>query len=408
MMRLIYTSLIVLYTLAVRVATPFNSKARRWYYGRRESRKKIADLLADHRQWLWFHAASLGEFEQGRTVIEAIRQSRPHYRILLTFYSPSGYEIRKNYKQADLVLYLPHDTPKQVNNFAKHFNIKAVFFIKYEFWYNLLFTLHQRNIPFYYFSVRFRPGQYFFQWYGRWFLNHLRPARHIFVQDETSLLLLKNAGFSQCSIAGDTRFDRVAQLAHQASEIPDIEAFADNNPLFVAGSTWPSDEKLLLPLLDVLPDNYKIIIAPHDISSNHVASILRACHQPAVRYSAMKTNPGARILVIDNIGLLSRIYRYASFAYIGGGFGKAIHNIQEPVAWGCPVIFGPQHQKFTEAIDLLSLGGAFAVHNKPQLKEYLKKLSGNQAFRSKASGICLDYVKRNVGATDQIVRILKI
>lgn len=407
-MRLIYTSLVVLYTLAVRLATPFNTKARQWYYGRNETPGKIAGFLPDDKQWLWFHAASLGEFEQGRTVIEAIRQSRPDYLILLTFYSPSGYEIRKNYEHANLVLYLPHDTPKQINNFIKHFNIRAVFFIKYEFWYNLLFTLHQRNIPFYFFSVRFRPGQYFFRWYGRWFLNQLRPAQHIFVQDEASLVLLKNAGFSKCSIAGDTRFDRVAQLARDAAGLPEIEAFVGNSPLFVAGSTWPSDENLLLPSLDVLPVNYKIIIAPHDISSGHVNSLMRACHQPAVRYSDIKTNPGARILVIDNIGLLSRIYRYASLAYIGGGFGKAIHNIQEPIAWGCPVIIGPQHQKFTEANDLISLGGAFAVHNKSQLVEILKKLSGNQAFRSNASSICLDYVKRNLGATDQIVSILNI
>ncbi len=403
-MRLLYTSFINLYVLLIRIISPFNSKGFLWLEGRKKTREKIRAQKSDGRQWLWFHAASLGEFEQGRTVIEAIKKTKPDYGILLTFFSPSGFEIRKNYEHADLVLYLPVDRLAELDNFCKKFNIKAVFFIKYEFWYNLLYYLNQKNIPFYFFSVRFRANQYFFRWYGKWFLNHLKPARHIFVQDETSLKLLQNAGIGQCSIAGDTRFDRVAQLVKEAEKLNEIEDFTANNPLFVAGSTWPADEKLILPLLTKLPDNYKIIIAPHDISKNHVDNIMEACPLAAVKYSESRSNPTARILVIDNIGMLSRIYRYARFAYIGGGFGKAIHNIQEPVAWGCPVIFGPAHQKFTEAVDLLSIGGAFAVKNINEMQKAMLALATNERARAEASAICRSYVEQNLGATAHILQ----
>jgi 3-deoxy-D-manno-octulosonic-acid transferase len=406
MTRLFYSTIILLYTLAMRLVSPFSNKADKWYRGRKETKRRIAGMTPDSRQWLWFHAASLGEFEQGRPLIEALRQSKPQYSILITFYSPSGFEIRKNYEHANLILYLPVDTLSDTKDFLSHFNFKAVFFIKYEFWYNLLDNLRQKNIPFYFFSVRFRPGQYFFRWYGRWFLNHLRFAKHIFVQDQTSHSLLQKAGINNSSIAGDTRFDRVAQMVKQAEGIPEIVEFLGGKPLFVAGSTWPSDEKLLLPLISALPDQYKIIIAPHDIGSNHVANILKACQQTAVTFSALKSNLAARILVIDNIGMLSRIYSYASFVYIGGGFGKSIHNIQEPIAWGCPVIIGPNHQKFTEAIDLIALGGAFVVRNATQLEKKLQKLAFDRDFLTKASGICLDYVKQNLGATSQILSTL--
>lgn len=403
-MRLLYTFFIIVYGLIIRMISPFNEKARLWIKGRRASREKIKSMQADGRQWLWFHAASLGEFEQGRTVIEAVRRAKPEYGILLTFFSPSGYEIRKNYEHADLVLYLPEDRFPLIEDFCNRFNIRAVFFIKYEFWYNLLDYLNKKNIPFYFFSVRFRPSQHFFKGYGAWFLHHLRPARHIFVQDETSFELLTKNGISQCSIAGDTRFDRVAQLAKKAERLPEIEDFAGQNPIFVAGSTWPADEKLLLPLLSELPDNYKVILAPHDISRAHVDNILGACPFPAVRYSERKPNAAARILVIDNVGMLSRIYRYARFAYIGGGFGKAIHNIQEPVAWGCPVIFGPNHQKFTEAVDLLQLGGAIAVNNSAEMKKAMLRFAANEMAREESSAICLAYVDRNLGATDLILQ----
>lgn len=408
MMRLLYTSAILLYGLAARLAAPFNGKAKLWTKGRKASRNKLEGLVPDEKQWLWFHAASLGEFEQGRTVIEAIRKTKPQYRILLTFFSPSGYEIRKNYEHADLVLYLPEDSPSNMNDICNRFHFKAVFFIKYEFWFNLLHHLERKKIPFYFFSVRFRPEQHFFRWYGGWFLKHLSFARHIFVQDETSLRLMRHAGISQCSIAGDTRFDRVAQLAHQSAGIPEIEHFVGSSPLFVAGSTWPADEKLLIPLLTLLPENYKIIIAPHDVSNSHIERILYHCKSAAVRFSAMKTNPNARILVIDNIGLLSRIYRYARFAYIGGGFGKAIHNIQEPIAWGRPVIFGPKHQKFTEATDLLALGGAFAVENQKQLGQAMLALATNNELIEQASSACKSYLQRNIGATELIMSTIDI
>lgn len=403
-MRLLYTFFIIVYGLIIRMISPFNEKARLWVKGRQASREKIKSMQADDRQWLWFHAASLGEFEQGRTVIEAVRSAKPEYGILLTFFSPSGYEIRKNYEHADLVLYLPEDRLPLIEDFCSRFSIRVVFFIKYEFWYNLLDYLNRKDIPFYFFSVRFRPSQHFFKGYGTWFLHHLRPARHIFVQDEISFELLTKNGISQCSIAGDTRFDRVAQLAKKTERLPEIEDFAGRNPIFVAGSTWPADEKLLLPLLSELPENYKVILAPHDISRAHVDNILRSCPLPAVRYSERKPNAAARILVIDNVGMLSRIYRYARFAYIGGGFGKAIHNIQEPVAWGCPVIFGPNHQKFTEAVDLLQLGGAIAVNNSTEMKKAMLRFATNEKVREESSAICRAYVDRNLGATDLILQ----
>ncbi|MBK9292348.1 MAG: 3-deoxy-D-manno-octulosonic acid transferase [Bacteroidetes bacterium] len=407
MIRLLYTATIWLYGLIVRMVAPFNTKAVMWIRGRRESRQRIAETDTGW-PWLWFHAASLGEFEQGRPVIEAIRKAKPQYRILLSFFSPSGFEIRKDYPQADLVIYLPEDKPSEIRRHFDQLDLRAVFFIKYEFWYNLLNYLHKRQVPFYFFSVRFRPGQHFFRWYGRWFVAHLRPARHLFVQDNTSLHLLRKAGFEHCSIAGDTRFDRVAQLVEEAPELPEIADFVQQQPLFVAGSTWPADERLLLPLLTELPDNYKIIIAPHDISQNHVRSIREACPLPAVTYSERENLPGARIMIIDNIGMLSRIYRYARFAYIGGGFGRAIHNIQEPVAWGRPVIIGPKHEKFTEALDLVRLGGAFAVHNSSQLRAAMLRLATNEDALAQASEICRRYVADNLGATQRILEKLDI
>lgn len=407
-MRILYTSAIILFGLAARLASPFSPKARLWTSGRRKSLGKISGLQSDGQQWIWIHAASLGEFEQGRPLIEAISAAKPHYRILLTFFSPSGYEIRKEYPLADMVLYLPEDKPSKIEEFCRQFNFKAVFFVKYEFWYNLLDYLHRKQIPIYFFSVRFRPGQHFFRWYGSWFLKHLRYVTHLFVQDQTSMDLLRSSGISQCSIAGDTRFDRVAQLARQSDRLTDLEHFIGNSPLFVAGSTWPSDEKLLLPLLSVLPENFKIVIAPHDISHGHVENILRNCSQSSVRYSLLKTNPNARVLVIDNIGMLSRIYRYARFAYIGGGFGKAIHNIQEPIAWGCPVIFGPKHAKFTEATDLAGLGGAFAVNNGMEMEQAIRELSTNDELRNAASAKCIEYLERNLGATKTIMDKLDI
>jgi 3-deoxy-D-manno-octulosonic-acid transferase len=405
-MRIVYTFSIKLYSLLIWIVSAFNPKAAKWVNGRKDVFSKMAEKNQSDQKWIWFHAASLGEFEQGRPLIEAIKERWPHYKILLTFFSPSGYEVRKNYAFADCISYLPEDTPSNAKKLANLFDLKAVFFIKYEFWFNYLNEAKNRKIPLFFVSAKFRPSQYFFSFYGAWFRTQLRAVNHFFVQDETSLKLLKSIRIDKSTIVGDTRFDRVMKLAQQAGKFPVVEHFKKDKPLIVIGSSWPSDEKLLFPVFEKLPEEYKIIVAPHDISTKHIEDIEKKLGNKAVLFTDYNYKNNYKILIINNIGILSQLYQYADFAYVGGGFGSAIHNIQEAVTFGCPVIIGPKHENFTEAVQLIKLGGVFEVNDAKTMENTFLKLINNEALRQNASSICTTYVKEQTGATDLIIDAL--
>lgn len=388
-MRGLYTLAIRTYATAVKAAALLgNAKAKLWVNGR----KHWPEAELDDQPWVWFHAASLGEFEQGRPLIEALKKQYPGLKISLTFFSPSGYEIRKDYPLADEVLYLPIDTLKNARRWVKRHRFVAAFFIKYEFWFNYMKALHEADIPLYYISLILKPNQYFFCWYGSWFHKQLHNVTHFFVQDETTLNLLKD--FDNVTLCGDTRFDRVADIAQQAKRFPEIEAFIAGRKCIIAGSSWPPDEKLLIPYLERLPEDYCMIIAPHDISEKHVKQIREA----------LQVVKSDKVYVIDTIGMLSQLYQYARFVYIGGGFGVNIHNIQEPVTFGCPVVFGPKYKSFKEAVDLVKLEGAFSINHQDELNNIFDRLINDEAYYQKASATCRNYLESQLGATEVILK----
>ena len=407
-MRILYTIAIHLYTLGIRLAALFgHTKARQMVQGWKQVPTALAKLQHD-KPTVWFHAASLGEFEQARPVLEAYRQRHPECQVLVTFFSPSGYEVRKNYAKAEAVCYLPMDTPGNVRRFLDAAHPDKVFFVKYEFWYNYLNALRQRGIDTYIFSAIFRPEQYFFKPWGRWFIRQLRECfTHLFVQNEESLQLLQSHGIAHCSLAGDTRYDRVHQIAQAAEPDAVVERFLQgyDGKVLVAGSSWPPDEQLIARLRESkewFPE--RIIIAPHEIHEEHLQQIERL-FPGSVRYSSLTspTSSTGRVLIIDNIGLLSKLYRYATVAYIGGGFGAGIHNILEAVAYGKPVVFGPNHQKFQEAHDIFELGGGMMVDEKPDVS-FLRKLFTDDDIYHAASDACLQLMRRNLGSANIILK----
>ena len=401
-MRILYTIAVRLYSLGVRIAALFgNAKAKLWVEGRRSFGPK--SVVAPTEPWIWFHAASLGEFEQGRPVIEALKKECPHYKISLTFFSPSGYEIRKDYPLADEVRYLPIDTPRNAAAWLGRHHFVAAFFIKYEFWFNYMAELRHQGIPLFYISLILSKKSFFFKPYGTWFRRQLGAVSHFFVQDEATAQLLRGIGFNNLTLSGDTRFDRVAAIARQAKPFPEIERFISGRKCIIAGSTWPPDEKLLATFLPQLPNDYCLILAPHDVSEGHVAQI-QALFPEALLYSQMEEGKRSGILVINKIGILSQLYQYARFVYIGGGFGVNIHNIQEPVTFGCPVVFGPRHTSFKEAVDLVRLGGAFSVASQAEFDAAFTKLMTDESFYATASATCRNYLNSQLGATEIIMK----
>ena len=390
-MRGLYTTAVRAYAAGVKAAALFgNGKAQHWVEGRR----RFPEAGTAEGPWVWFHAASLGEFEQGRPLIEALKANHPQLKVSLTFFSPSGYEIRKDYPLADEVLYLPTDTPKHARQWVKRHPFVAAFFIKYEFWFNYMQALKDNGIPIYYISLILKPDQYFFKWYGGWFRKQLGNVSHFFVQDQRTIDLLKGIGYDNATLCGDTRFDRVAAIAQQARPFPEIEAFIHGRKCIIAGSTWPPDERLLIPWLERMPDDYCMILAPHDISEKHIRQI---------RDSLASVRPD-KVYVIDTIGILSQLYQYARFVYIGGGFGVNIHNIQEPVTFGCPVVFGPKYKSFKEAVDLVAMGGAFPITGQEQLHQVFDRLINDESHCQQASKTCRDYLESQLGATDAILQ----
>lgn len=362
-------------------------------------------------KYIWFHASSLGEFEQGRPMIEQIRKVHPEYKILLTFFSPSGYEVRKNYAGADVVCYLPFDTPGRVEQFLDLANPAMAIFIKYEFWGNYLHTLQQRGIPVYIISAIFRREQLFFQWFGKPYRKMLDCFNHLFVQDERSKALLEEYGIRNVTVAGDTRFDRVIDVYHQAKQIPLVERFIKGTdgqqpPLvFVAGSSWPEDEAIFIPYFERHPE-MKLIIAPHEIHEGHLKSIEARLHRPTIRLSqATEQNVADQdCLIVDSFGLLSSLYRYGQIAYIGGGFGAGIHNTLEAAVYGMPVLFGPRFQKFKEAKDLIAVGGAFTFDNAPAFASRMDTLLSTPEALQQSSQAAGHFVQSHGGATTTILQ----
>lgn len=406
-MAFLYNIGIRTYTLAIRLASPFNEKAALWIKGRKNIQKKISTVNKGSHRLVWFHAASLGEFEQGRPVMEALKKEQPDTRILLTFFSPSGYEIRKNYAGADYIYYLPADTPRNARHFIESVQPDAAVFVKYEYWYNYLNQLNKRHIPTYLISAIFRKEQPFFKTWGGLHRKMLHFFTRMFIQDEESARLLSSIGIQAFEQTGDTRFDRVKQIADTAQDIDKVAHFLNGAPAVVCGSTWPPDEELLLDYINRDNTDFKWIIAPHEIGENHIRTILGKCQKKVIRYTQDEAGEtDAKVLIIDCIGLLSSIYRYGKIAYIGGGFGVGIHNTLEAAVYGIPVIFGPRYQKFNEAVTLIQQGGAFSIHNKTELDELLDSLLQDQAITETAGRQALAYVNSQLGATAIIMKYL--
>lgn len=410
--RILYTVAILVYSAAIRFAGLFGGKAKLWTAGRKGIFNKLENAMAGlesgRSPLVWFHVSSLGEFEQGRPVMEGLKQQRPGLRIILTFFSPSGYEIRKDYPVADFVFYLPPDTPGNVARFLDCVRPDAAFFVKYDFWFNYMDGLCRRGIPLYVISALFRPGQYFFRWYGGWARKHLRCVARFFVQDDTSGALLGQAGIHQFQVTGDTRFDRVVAIAAGSEPMPVVGQFSAGLPLLVAGSTWEPDEEILYPLIREMNTHVKFIIAPHDTGAARIRQIRERLGVPSVCYSeaAGRDVSAFPVMIIDSVGLLANIYRYAFAAYIGGGFGGGIHNIQEPVTFGVPVFFGPNHEKFREAVDLVALSGAFCVTDTGSLGRGFLSLLEHPGNHGAAAAVCRKYVTGHAGATGRILESL--
>ncbi len=406
-MKLIYNFGIYCYKQLVALAGMRNAKARKLTQGQ----KGIFDYLSQHADpqggYLWIHASSLGEFEQGRPLIEAIRKARPDTRILLTFFSPSGYEVRKNYPGADLVCYLPFDLPGNVKRFLDLTRPTQAIFIKYEFWANYLNELKRRNIPTYSISAIFRPNQVFFRFYGGYFRRILRNFTHLYIQNEQSRQLLAGIGITNVSVVGDTRFDRVSDIRLSAKELPVVEAFAQGKKVLVVGSSWPKDEEFILDYFNHR-DDIKLIIAPHEIHESHLLFIESRLKHPTLRYTQATEATAATCdcLIIDCFGLLSSIYRYGTLAYVGGGFGAGIHNIAEAAVYNLPVIFGPNHRRFKEAHELIACGGGFAIDSGEAFRSTADRLLSDPDALATASYNAGHYIASHTGATRLILKDL--
>lgn len=411
-MRILYNIAIKMYNIIAHLASPVNAKARLWVKGRKGLLNRIAREVKSDKPCIWFHFASLGEFEQGRPVLEKIKQLYPGEKIIMTFFSPSGYELRKDYKLADHVFYLPIDTPSNARKFVSLINPRMAIFTKYEYWHNYLNELSIKGIPSYIISAIFRKDQVFFKWYGGSNRATLRLVTHFFVQDKFSTELLHTIGINNASVSGDTRFDRVSENAASPKSFECIERICAGKQTIVAGSTWPEDEKLIAETVKDLRE-WRFIIAPHEIKEDKLKDLEQRLPAGSfVRFSTLRTNPdhlsdNLRVIIIDNIGMLSSLYQYARIAYIGGGFGVGIHNTLEAAAYGIPVIFGPNFQKFLEAKALIRNGGGHSIDNLDELRTIIKKLNYPELYE-RASNASRDYVAHNKGATRVILEHLKL
>lgn len=420
---MIYNIVIYFVLWGIAIASLFNEKVRKMWRGEREAFKILKQKVDPNAKYIWFHAASLGEFEQGRPLMERIRKDYPQYKILLTFYSPSGYEVRKNYEGADIICYMPVDTRLNAIRFLRLVRPVMAFFIKYEFWSNFLHILKHRNIPTYSVSSIFREDQVFFKWYGRSYAGVLKCFTRFFVQNEESKRLLEGIGITAVDVVGDTRFDRVLQIKEAAKQLPICEAFrtgvassqsADvlhhDFKVFVAGSSWPPDENIFIPFFNEHKD-WRLLIAPHVIAEEHLKLILSLIKgKKVVRYTQTTPEEAAEadVLIIDCFGLLSSMYNYGDVAYIGGGFGVGIHNTLEAAVWNMPVIFGPNNKKFQEAQGLLKSGGGFEINTYEDFSGLMSSLMNDETFLKQAGDKAGAFVAHLAGATDKVLASVKL
>jgi len=390
--------------LGIKLLALFDKKLDVFVKGRKHIFEDLKSNLSDKDNVIWFHSASLGEFEQGIPIIEKLKSDYPTYKILVTFFSPSGYEVRKNYPLADCVTYLPFDTKRNARKFIDSVNPKLAIFIKYEFWPNFLKLLKQHQIPTLLVSGIFRKDQLFFKGYGGFYRKALKTFDHFFVQNKVSKELLNSIGFQNVSLSGDSRFDRVYSITKQPKKLDFIDAFTKDKITLVAGSTWPDDEAILLNYINnSSSDNEKFIIAPHNIHESEIQQLIQSCNKQICRYSDPKKNNTAQVLIIDSIGLLTAIYGYASMAYVGGGFNKSgIHNILEPATYGLPIIIGPNYEKFNEAVALVNLKGCVSIKNNKSFNAIFTSLTTDLELRKQKGQITKDYIIDNIGATDII------
>lgn len=404
-----YDIAIYLYLFGVAIASLFDKKVRTMWRGERAAFDKLRREVEPGASYVWFHAASLGEFEQGRPLIERLRKSHPEYKILLTFFSPSGYEVRKNYDGADIICYLPLDTRLNAIRFLRLVRPVKVFFIKYEFWYNYLHILKHRGVPVYSVSSVFRPDQIFFRWYAREYAKVLRCFTHFYVQNDISRDLLAKIGITEVTVTGDTRFDRVLSIREQAKDLPVVEAFRGDSKVFVAGSSWAPDEDIFIPFFNERKD-WKLIIAPHVISEEHLQQITCKLKGRVARYSQATPDEArdADCLIIDCYGLLSSVYRYGDVAYVGGGFGVGIHNVLEAAVWNMPVVFGPNNERFIEAQGLKAAKGGFDISSYDDFNGIMTRLMTDSHALADAGKAAGDYVASCTGATEKIFGDVKL
>jgi len=407
-MRFIYSFGIRLYGLAIVIASLFNDKARKWRHGRKNYFDNLQKALQGNQSPIaWFHCASLGEFEQGRPVIEVFKRKHPQYKIMLTFFSPSGYEGAKGFTQADYIFYLPLDTHSNAKRFVDMVKPVVAVFVKYEFWFNYLQQLRNGNIPAYLISAKFRADQYFFKWYGGWFRKRLNVYRKIFVQDTDSEKLLIGVGIKNIELSGDTRFDRVITIAGQAKADSKTEAFKGNGKLWICGSTWPEDESIILSVFNQAKAKYsnlKLLLVPHEIGEKHIKQVVEQF--AAIKYSIANIAEVSKadVMVVDAMGLLSSLYRYGNIAYVGGGFGKdGIHNLPEAAVYGIPVVFGPIYHKYSEAVELLKVHGGFSVASEEQLQRQILRLLGDEQYCRWCGDAAQAYIYSGQGATAKII-----
>ena len=408
---MIYNLIIYVYLLGVAIYSRFNEKVRKMWRGEREAVRILKEKVDPEAKYVWFHAASLGEFEQGRPLMEQLRKDHPEYKILLTFFSPSGYEVRKNYEGADIITYLPLDTITNARRFLRAIHPVMAFFIKYEFWYNYLHILKYRHVPVYSVSSIFRPDQVFFKWYGRQYGRVLNCFTHFFVQNEISKELLAKISINNVTIVGDTRFDRVLQIKEASKQLPIVETFKQDAKVFVAGSSWPPDEEIFIKFFNEHKD-WKLIIAPHVIGEDHLKQIEKLLEgRKVARYTSLENLDNLErldslektdALIIDCFGLLSSIYHYGDVAYVGGGFGVGIHNLLEAAVWDVPVFFGPNNQRFQEAQGLKQSGG-FEIKNYEEFERQMNRFIADKAYLKAQGQLAGQYVKGKAGATWQIL-----
>lgn len=406
-----YNIVIYIYLIGVAIASCFNKKVKKMWAGERQALKVLREKVDPNARYIWFHAASLGEFEQGRPLMEHLRKTHPEYKILLTFFSPSGYEVRKNYEGADIICYLPLDTIRNARRFLRSIKPVMAFFIKYEFWYNYLHILQHRGVPTYSVSSIFRPDQIFFQWYGKGYGRVLKCFTHFFVQNIESKNLLAKLDIHDVEVVGDTRFDRVLQIKEASKQLPIVEKFSENtSKVFIAGSSWLPDEEVFLKYFNLHKD-WKLIVAPHVIGEDHLAQIFELLKgRRVVRYTeATEENvKDAEVLIIDCFGLLSSIYHYGTISYVGGGFGVGIHNVLEAAVWDIPVIFGPNNKRFQEAQGLIMAGGGFEINDYQSFRDLMMRFETDEMFLQTSKKHAGEFVKGRAGATEKIMGSLPL